>query len=475
MEDLRDINNLRFKNIISVDAVSNSVMTINNFNPNNVQTRGGDILLVQFPKTLTYLDAQNSYIKLRLRVENPAATLYNFSTYGTDIFGFNSGSSVMNLFESVELISENGQSLFKELHINEMQTVREYRNNISRKNYLTIMGGIPDNFNFNETLNENKYPLFESNKDTTFYVPITELSPFFNGVLIPDLLMSNAILKITLAKPSDYTVTYSLDTVTGAISPTDRTNNVATLSNVSLILSQKELYPEVREAINKKLKSPEGLEYAYYTNFNTLYKFDASTDPRDFKIPINLSAGKIKYIAIKPSNKEFFDQYIPNISMNWNDFYDAAIIPTVNSYNLPFGLQIRLGKDVMSTYEIKTIPEIYEQTIKSLTNISFGDCEDIDVAKVINKKSSSCVSFYNYGHLSTNFKMISDYGVILGVSFERSECVGLSGLSTGVERVLEVDITNFKTEYSAVSPWYFQVQFLQTANVFADGQIAVNR
>lgn len=472
MEDLRDINNLRFKNIISVDAVSNSVMNVNNFNPNYVQTTGGDILLVQFPKTTTYLDAQNSYIKLRLRVENPEGSLYNFSTYNTDkIYGFNSGSSVMNLFQNVELIAENGQSLFKELHVNEMQTVKEYRNNISRKNYLTFMGGIPDNFNFDESQLENKYPLFESNKDTTFLIPLTELSPFFNGVLIPDLLISNALLKITLAKISDYTVTYSFNTSTAAIVPVDRTNNVATISNAALFLSQKDLYPEVRETINKKLKSPEGLEYAYYTNFNTFYKFDASTAARDFKIPINLSASKIKYLAIKPSNNEIGD-YVPNDSINWNQFYDSN---TVKSYNTPFGLQIRLGKDVMSTYEIKTIPEIYEQTIKTLTNIAFGDCNDIDVAKTINKKSSSCVSFYNYAHLDTNFEMISYGGLIFAISFERSECVGLSGLSTGVERVLEVDLTNFKTQNLSNSPWYFQVQFLQTANIFSDGQIAVNR
>ena len=140
---------------------------------------------------------------------------------------------------------------------------------------------------------------------------------------------------------------------------------------------------------------------------------------------------------------------------------------------MPFGLQIRLGKNFLSTYEVKTIPEIYEQTIRSLSNISYGDCQDIDVEKCINKKSTSCVSFYNYAKLDRNLKMQSDYGVLFGFNFDRVEGLGVSGLSTGIERLLEVDVSNFKTNNTPT--WYFQVQFLQTANVFADGQIAVNR
>jgi hypothetical protein len=51
--------------------------------------------------------------------------------------------------------------------------------------------------------------------------------------------------------------------------------------------------------------------------------------------------------------------------------------------------------------------------------------------------------------------------------------LGVSGLSTGIERLIEVDVSNFKTNSNAI--WYFQIQYLQTANIFADGQIAVNR
>lgn len=482
MEDILNANKILYQLPIGVDAVSNSVQTINNFNPNFYETKGGDTMFVQFPKTTTYLDAQNSYIKLKLKLNMGTTGVNGAVAYGfgnsqlSTIEGVNIGASIMNLIESVELTSQGGQCLFRELNINEMQTVREYRNNLSRKNYLSFMGGICDNGNYDGNIGENKYPLYDSSNDTTFYIPLTEISPFFNGVLIPDLLLSNAILKIKLADVAKNTTSYRIDLVGGVIQVSS-IGNSAIISNVALVLSQKELYEEVRETINKKLKSPEGLEYSYYTNFNTSYTFENNTNGQDYKIPLNLNAGKIKYISIKPTNpvpSVIPTNYIPLASTSWNEFYDTSVpYPAVNSFNMPFGLQIRLGNQVLSTYEVKTIPEVFEQTIKSLSNISYGDCQDIDVDRCINKKSTSCVSFYNYARLSRGVEMITDRGVLFGFNFDRVEGLGVSGLSTSVERLLEVDVSNFKT--NNIPTWYFQIQYLQTANIFADGQIAVNR
>jgi hypothetical protein len=435
-------------------------------------------MFVQFPKTSTYLDAQNSYIKLKLKVQNVNdGTLYCFSNYTNDqpIDGFSVGASVMNLIDSVELISEGGQCLFKELFVNEMQTVREYRNNISRKNYLSFMGGICDNDRADPSVPENRYPVYDGAKDTSFYIPLTEIGGgFFNGVLIPDLLLSNAILKIKLANVGQNTTSYSIN-AEGKLDLVSSANNNAVLTNVALILSQKELYEEVRETINKKLKSPEGLEYSYYTNFNTSYVFENNTAGQDYKIPLNLSAGKIKYVAIKPTLPQIQGlPVIPLASAVWDNYYDPALdFKTTVSYNMPFGLFVRLGNNVLSTYEVKTIPEMYEQTIRSLSNISYGDCQDVDVERCINKKSTGCVSFYNYAKLDRNAKMQSDYGVLFAFNFDRVEGLGVSGLSTGIERLLEINVSNFKTNNTPT--WYFQIQYLQTANVFADGQIAVNR
>ena len=482
MEEILNANKLLYSLPIGVDAVSNSTTTINNFNPNSYETTGGDTMFVQFPKTTTYLDAQNSYIKLKLKVQNVNdGTLYCFSNYTNDqpVDGFSVGASVMNLIDSVELISEGGQCLFKELFVNQMQTVREYRNNISRKNYLSFMGGICDNDRADPTVPENRYPVYDGAKDTSFYIPLTEIGGgFFNGVLLPDLLLSNAILKIKLANVAQNTKSYKInidDPEKIYLESVSTANNNAVLTNVALILSQKELYEEVRETINKKLKSPEGLEYSYYTNFNTSYVFENNTAGQDYKIPLNLSAGKIKYVCIKPTLPQVGLDVIPLASATWDNYYDHVLdFKTTVSYNMPFGLFVRLGNNVLSTYEVKTIPEMYEQTIRSLSNISYGDCQDIDVDRCINKKSTSCVSFYNYAKLDRNAKMQSDDGVLFAFNFDRVEGLGVSGLSTGIERLLEINVSNFKTNNNNTT-WYFQIQYLQTANIFSDGQIAVNR
>ena len=70
------------------------------------------------------------------------------------------------------------------------------------------------------------------------------------------------------------------------------------------------------------MKSPEGLEYSYYTNFNTSFVFDTNAEGQDYKIPLNLSAGKIKYLCIKPTPFDAQNQ-IPLRTTSWNEFYDA--------------------------------------------------------------------------------------------------------------------------------------------------------
>jgi len=99
MEEILNANKLLYSLPIGVDAVSNSTTTINNFNPNSYETTGGDTMFVQFPKTTTYLDAQNSYIKLKLKVQNVNdGTIYCFSNYTNDqpVDGFSVGASIMN-------------------------------------------------------------------------------------------------------------------------------------------------------------------------------------------------------------------------------------------------------------------------------------------------------------------------------------------------------------------------------------------
>jgi hypothetical protein len=120
---------------------------------------------------------------------------------------------------------------------------------------------------------------------------------------------------------------------------------------------------------------------------------------------------------------------------------------------------------------------MYEQTAKALANISFPDCHDVDVKRNINKKSTGCVGLNDYfqyfvtgggGQTATR----NTKGLIFAFDFERTKALGLSGVSTNMERLLEIDLLGYRAQSR---DWYFSIMHLQEANLFADGSIAINK
>jgi hypothetical protein len=475
MEELRNVNNLNYKIPISPDVVAQSSSNTYNFNPNYYENiKENDIMQVDFQEGDDYIDPQNSYIRLKLKINVSNATVYSFGKIGSnelgdsDYYESNTGESVLNLIKHVELVTKNGECLFKENFKNEMATLRNYKINLSRKHYLSFMGGHSSYTGF---------PFFGANsKDTTFYIPLSEISSFFNSQLIPYKLLSGAILRLTMSDPIKSIFTYTIEP-SGLLSrpePRLSTTN-AIISNVALILSEKQLYPEVKEAVNKQLNSPEGLQYSYYSNHTFAYKFP-SAQAADYTIPINLSVGKIKYIAIKPTPIDVIKADFCYPSATWEQLDSVAGNPDARQ-NLPFKIKIRLGNDVLSTYDVETIPEMYEQTSKALANISFPDCHDVDVKRNINKKSTGVIGFNDYYQYfvlgGNNTPTRQTKGTVFAFDFERTKALGISGVSTNMERLLEIDLLDYRSINS--TDWYISIQYLMQADLFANGDIAVNR
>ena len=480
MEELRDVNNLNYKIPISPDVVAQASLNTYNFNPNIYeQAKENDIMQVDFQEGDDFIDPANSYIRLKVKFDISNASIYSFGKVAhdglarSDYYESNTGESVLNLIKHVELVTKTGECLFKENFKNEMGTLRNYKINLARKQSLSFMGGYSQFLGF---------PYFGANtKETTFYIPLTEISPFFNSQLIPYKLLSSAVLRLTLSDPQKSIFAY---TIGGNVvsNPVERlTTTTMTISNVALILSEKQLYPEVKQAINKQINSPEGLQYSYYTNHNFVYKFPKLAEPgagdiNDYTIPVNLSVGKIKYIALKPTPRDAIKKDVCYPSSTWEQLNDGLGNPN-STQNLPFKIKIRLGNNVLSTYDVETIPEIYEQTSKALANISFPDCHDVDIKRNINKKSTGVVGFNDYyqffvqggGSVVTR----QTKGTIFAFDFERTKTLGLSGVSTNMERLLEIDLLNYKSLQS--HDWFISIMYLSEANLFSDGSIAVNK
>ena len=485
MEELRNVNVLDYKIPISADVVAQASMSTYNFNPNMYeQAKENDIMQVDFQEGDDFIDPANSYIRLKVRFNIANATIYSFGKVIGDglarneYYESNTGESVLNLIKHVELVTKTGEKIFSENFKNEMATLRNYKINLSRKQSLSYMGA------YSETLG---FPFFGVNgqdpKDCTFFIPLSEISPFFNSQLIPYKLLSGSVLRITLANPqkSIFAYTISNGLVSAPVGRLSSTN--MTISNVALILSEKQLYPEVKQAINKQISSPEGLQYSYYTNHTFVYKFPppvqdppGTSIPSDYTIPINLSVGKIKYIAMKPTPIDAIKVDFCYPSSTWEQINNNNGNPN-SRQDLPLKIRVRLGNDVLSTYHVETIPEMYEQTAKALANISFPDCHDVDVKRNINKKSTGVIGFNDYfqyfvgGGQTTTTR--NTKGLIFAFDFERTKALGISGVSTNMERLLEIDLLDYRSGNSR--DWYISIMYLSEANLFADGSIAVNK
>jgi hypothetical protein len=481
MEELRDVNNLNYKTPISPDVVAQASLNTYNFNPNIYeQAKENDIMQVDFQEGDDFIDPANSYIRLKVKFNIANASIYSFGKVaptGLGISGYyesNTGESVLNLIKHVELVTKTGECLFKENFKNEMGTLRNYKINLARKQTLSFMGGYSSTRGF---------PFFGTTKETTFYIGLTDISPFFNSQLIPYKLLSGAVLRLTLSDPLKsifgYTIAENLVSL-----PVERLSSTnMTISNMALILSEKQLYPEVKQAINKQINSPDGLQYSYYTNHTLEYDFPKLLDPlasviTDYTIPVNLSVGKIKYIALKPTPGDGIKANLCYPSALWSDLKSGGAGSDPNAtQNLPFQIKIRLGNNVLSTYDVETIPEMYEQTSKALANISFPDCHDVDIKRDINKKSTGVVGFNDYYqyfiNVDSSVTTKDTGGVVFAFDFERTKTLGLSGVSTNMERLLEIDLLNYRSINS--HKWFISIMYLSEANLFSDGSIAVNK
>ena len=498
MQELQEINNLMYETPIDISAVSNSTLNTYNFSPNSYEnSSGGDIMQVEFQEGLDFVDGNESYIRLKLRVNITQfpedIPFFSFGRNSETYKSFNSGTSVLNLIRTVELVSKDGNTFFREDLKNQVQCLREYKINEARKNYLGIMGCISQNssqgvgITYSSELQEgeiNGFPTFPVNKEVTFVIPLSEISPFFSTAsLIHPKFLTNSVLRLTLENP--YVALQLLNIQRQSIRYTEPLTY--TFSNVAVILSEKELYKEVEDKITHQMKT-KGLNYAYYQSLNTVFNISSQNYTNEsFVFPISLSAAKIKYLAVKPmytSNLLVGQQtnsYPMSSITSWQDFSKSN--PATDDCNdAEFKMRIRLGNKVYpENYQISRIPDFYNLTTYALNNISFSSCDDVDVYKIKNKQSPCCVSgdVYAYKNLLIQFPNSNrtSGGLIWALDFERSQAVSNGGLSTNQERLLSLEINNYSQtlDNTRAISLITSVEFLTVATLFEDGKIAVNK
>jgi hypothetical protein len=466
---LVSINNLRYEAPESVCATASSNRQQINFNPNAYSAAtAGDQPSLLFNVGSSYTDGQKSMIQftMTLNVSGGDAAFFAFGNNLADGDGntfYNSGGSVLNLISEVNHQSKSGELLYRELFKNQTQTTsRLYKIDKARRNYMGIMGGAqPTNSAADQDV---KFPIFPINTPVTFQIPMCELSGFFNtSQLIPPMLLSGSLLRLTLADPASAVILY---TNTGTALAAGSTVTSVSLKSMIAYLHQSELYDSVNSMLLSSANSIEtnGLQYAYNTQFNTIFPPNSAT----FNFDIQLSAAKISSLVLKFVPKGVKDDPVAAASIL------ELSGPITDANALGFSVQVRLGNLVLPLFPVSSACDMYQQTCNALNPISYSGCDDPDPLKTINKLQAGCVSYSEYSRVAATGakKGVGTGATLFGFSFERASAVNVSGLSTNNARILSVEVQNMANAAQYIC--YASVTYLQIANVSVDN-VVINK
>ena len=473
---LLSLNHLSYESPSSITACSQRTPSQINFQPRSyANLTGSEQASIVFNTGSAYVLGQTSTINIKMNLTSGVAltgTNPAFFAFGNNVVAnnetyVNSGGSVINLFSEVSHNARSGELLYRELFANQVKAgTRNYRINKERRGQLGMMGAA------GVTLTgDTKYPLYSLNQDVSFTIPLCELASFFNTAApIPPQLLSGSTLRLSIAKLSQVITLY---TVAGdAIATTNTAQVTVNITEMTSFLDQVEMFDSVNSLVLSASSSLEnnGLQYSYNTVFNAIYPVESSGN-----IDVQLSAAKISSIVLK---------FVPRVLPDWNsagNYTDpmaaasirrlaAATSGDANSLS-GIGFRVRLGNQIIPLYQIKTATESYLRVCDALSNISFASCEDPDSLKTLNKLSPCAIQYSDYVR---SVGALNGYGTgatIFGLTFERSNCLNISGLSSNNARVLSV-------EYEGLTAGAFNmivsVQYIAIANC-STSNVVVNK
>jgi hypothetical protein len=216
-----------------------------------------------------------------------------------------------------------------------------------------------------------------------------------------------------------------------------------------------------------------GLQYGYHTMFSSSYEVGGTGN-----IDIQLSAARIKNVLIKfmprtaPEWTTTDAIYAPMAGASIAQVAAAAVDKDANGLQ---GMKFRwrLGNQIMPYYDVQTATQSYALLKDALCNIAFDSCEDPDSLKTVNKLSPCSIQFRDYVHNDNGASpaaVVAGGGTgcfMLGLNFERSSALNVSGQSTNNARVLTFEYSGIRanTFNAVVTVEYMQIANISTSNV----------
>jgi len=462
---LLSANHLSYESASSVCAASQRQLSLINFQPRNYNgvDAGTQLSLVfNAGSSFTYGPTSTLNITMTVRNANSGSTNATLWGWGNNLPAanesfYNSGGSILNMFQEVSMSARSGELLFRETHSNETRVQRLFKINKERRDALGVMGGAAL-----DAAGNMKFPLFPINQPQTFTIPLGELSNFFStSSPIPPQLLAGATLRLSLAKMSKSITLYQDAGTLAAGAGRDAT--VVDLNVCTSYLDQVDLFDSVNSMILSSANSlsTNGIQYNYYSNFNAIYPLSTSG-----VLDIQLSAARISSIIVKIVKKAPDDWESPYVSESINSA--AATAGSDNGSLGSMRWQFRLGNAVMPLYPIESSCQAFNLLCDATSNISFASCEDPDSLKVINKLSPCAVSFADYTKTVGGTAGFGTGCFLVGLNMERSNALNISGNSTNNSRILTAEYSGLKSGdlfNAIVSVRYLQIANTTTSNV----------
>ena len=513
--EIMEHNNMIYTCDESLSCVVNKEMKQHRFVSSNIKNvKGGDQLILYFDALNDdeYINGANSFISLPITVDAPniknnlGQLVDGFFAWGNnrDFVGriaadyeeYNSflstGGSVLNLFSTVELVSEKNEIIFSERFFNQNRTARQYEISSDRKETINAgMGGVC----FNKKRNRYEFPYyrawgngviteFGNEGISVFNIPLCEISDFFNTQKsIPACVLKNATLRLTFDN-IDRTMFFYTRLISNNNSNLLPATNQDYWVGYSMDVFEPVLnYESVKvfDSINKIVKH-NSIQIPYKTKFTVLTpKFE-----NYLNFPISFTAAQIFNVRVKfigtdyslknnNSNPEVYnvDQTSPMYALPYANMSGEVTGQANNIINV----RVKFGDYYFPQFIPRYVGDYYNLTVSALNPLRGGvSCNDIIPS--YNKPSVCSVSFQDYCYDVQSYydngegapANFSENGSIMAFDVQRSKDLGLSGLTTNPQRKLHVifEHQNSNRDKSA----YITVEYLQILE-YKDGKITI--
>jgi hypothetical protein len=454
-----------------------------------------------------FINPTNSYINLSLNVNStnqPAfpdsTTNYSFgnnynaneiyTNQGLDYQRyksyFNTGGSVLNLFQRVELFSPTGQIIFSERFFNQNRTARQYEISQERMNTINAtMGGL----SYDKKLNKYLFPVFSTSDGdkksyTNFSIPLAELGGFFNQKRpLPGCILKNCVLRITLEKPD---TCFFLGKFGGQPSFGQNFEEGFSVDIKNVFMNYQSV--KVFDSIHKIVKH-NSIQIPYKTKYTVRNKITSST----CEMMIPLTAANVFNVQLKFIRRDynlinsqtddgqggFIYNYNQRSPMYANDFCELMDGPIDGTGAVPI-FKIRVGEYYYPQYNPNQIEDYYMMTTEALNPISGASCQDVDPK--YNKSSVGCVNFQDYSFnmafyvpstIQGTTYGLSTGGCIMAFDLKRNKDLPLSGITINAQRKLNVMMSGITAiDFNSQFDVYITVEYLQILE-YKDGKITI--